>query len=309
MKKVAFIFPGQGSQSIGMGKEFFDNSEMAKNHLEKVSDRLSINFSSILFENNTQLDETEYSQPAILLVSMMAYKLFQERVSIRPEFVLGHSLGEFSAVCSVDGLDIVDATLLVHKRGLFMKRSCEGKNAGMMAIIGIDDEKLKKCIDEAQFSGKQVWCANYNGDGQVVLAGLKDDLSSIEPILKEYGAKKSVLLNMSVASHCKLLEDAKIDLEKELNIYLKDSFNAPVVSNVNMEKYSKKERAIELLPMQLVNPVLYKQSIKKYEDEVDLFIEFGNGSVLKGLNKRITQKPTISINSMKSIDEAIELLS
>lgn len=303
---VAFIFAGQGSQSIGMGKDFFDNSQIAKDLVESASDRLKINFEKLLFSENSDLDKTEFTQPAILLISSIALKLFKRSIDIKPKYVLGHSLGEFSALVATGMLDIDNGVELTHKRGLFMKEACEGVHAGMMALIGIKDDAVEKICDSARKNSKQVWPANYNSDGQIVLAGIKEDLSSLENEFKEAGAKKAVLLNMSVASHCPLLESARSRLDEYLNMYLKDNFIAPVISNVTAKKYSTKEEAIKLLSKQLVSPVLYKQSIANIEDEVDMFIEFGNGSVLKGLNRRITKKPTINVSDIKSLEKALE---
>ena len=133
MKKVAFIFPGQGSQSIGMGKDFFDNSDIAKEMIEKASKRLHINFEELLFEENDNLSKTEYTQPAILLVSSIAGAIFKDKCDIKAEFVLGHSLGEFSALVASGALNYLDAIEVVHKRGKFMNEACEGEGAGMMA--------------------------------------------------------------------------------------------------------------------------------------------------------------------------------
>ena len=307
MKKTAFIFPGQGSQSIGMGKDFYENSSLAKEMIENASDAAGIDFKTLLFEENDQLEQTEYTQPAILLVSAIAHRLFEDAQNIRPIFALGHSLGEFSALVSVGALDYTNGVRLVHQRGKLMKEACEGKDAGMMALIGLDDETVEKLTAEARAAGKEVWAANYNSNGQIVAAGKKADLAAMESVFKEAGAKRALLLNMSVASHCPLLESAVAPLKESLEKYLKDSFTAPVISNVTAEKYNSKEEAIALLPEQLIKPVLYKQSIEKFDGEIDLFLEFG-GSVLKGLNRRSTKKPTHSITDMASLESAFEVI-
>ncbi len=308
MQKTAFIFPGQGSQSIGMGKDFYDNTPIAKEMLQNASDATGIDFQKLLFEENDLLEQTEYTQPAILLVSAISHRLFEDQENIRPLFALGHSLGEFSALVSVGALDYIDAVKLVHKRGKLMKEACEGKDAGMMALIGLDDEVVEELTQKARQEGKKVWAANYNSKGQIVAAGIKQDLIAMEPVFKEAGAKRALLLNMSVASHCPLLESAVAPLKSELENVLKDNFIAPVVSNVTANKYQSREEAIALLPEQLVKPVLYKQSIEKFDDEIDAFIEFG-GNVLKGLNRRTTKKPTHSITDMASLASAIEAIA
>ena len=304
MKKVAFIFPGQGSQTIGMGKDFFENSDTAKDMISKASTRLGIDFEKLLFEENENIGKTEFTQPAILLVSSIANAIFKEKCDIKPEFVLGHSLGEFSALVAAGAIDYLDAIELVHKRGLFMTEACSGGGAGMMALVGIDDATVEKVCVEQRELGKQVWPANYNMDGQLVLAGIKADLESLVEVFKAAGAKRAIVLDMSVASHCELLKSAVENLKPYLEEFLKDEF-IPIVSNVSTQTYTTKDEAIDLLASQLTCPVKYKQSIKACEDKVDLFIEFGNGIVLKGLNKKITDKPTLNVSDMKTLEAVI----
>lgn len=308
MKKVAFIFPGQGSQTLGMGKDFFENSEIAKEMIASASARLGFDFEKLLFEENPQLEQTEYTQPAILLVSAIATKLLQDKCDIKPVFALGHSLGEISALVSVGALDYLDGVELVHNRGLFMKQACEGKNAGMMALLGLADDVVEQICEEQRVAGKLIWAANYNVDGQLVLAGAKADLESCVEVFKAAGAKRAIVLNMSVASHCPLLEDAVEKLGNLATKFLKEDFMAPIISNATCQKYSTKEDAVALLKAQLTKPVLYKQSIANFEDEVDMFVELGNGNVLKGLNKK-SSKPTVSVNNMTSLNEAIEAIN
>ena len=307
MHKTVFIFPGQGSQKVGMGKDFYDNSSLAREMVEQASDRLKLNVKELLFEENDKLELTEFAQPAILLVSLMAYRLFQEAYAAKPEAFLGHSLGEFSALSATGAMDYCDAVELVHQRGLLMKQACEGKNAGMMALLGLDDNTVETLTCQAVNNGKHVWAANYNGDGQIVVAGNRDDLASMEGIFKEAGAKKSVLLAMSVASHCPLLGSAQEPLSAFLGQWIKPHFDAPIISNVTTQAYSSVDEAKKLLCEQLVSPVKYKQSILHVENSTDMFIEFG-GNVLKGRNKRISSKPTHSIIDMKSLEEVLSLV-
>ena len=304
MKKVAFIFPGQGRQTIGMGKDFFENNDIAKEMISKASERLDIDFEKLLFEENENLGKTEFTQPAILLLSSIANAIFKEKCNIVPEFVLGHSLGEFSALVAAGAINYLDAIELVHRRGLFMTEACLGGGAGMMALVGIDDDAVEKICEEQRDAGKQVWPANYNMDGQLVLAGIKADLESLVEVFKEAGAKRAIVLDMSVASHCELLTSAVENLKPYLEEYLKDEF-MPIISNVSTEAYTTKDEAIELLSAQLTSPVKYKQSIMAHESKIDLFIEFGNGIVLKGLNRKITKVPTLNVSDMKSLESVI----
>ncbi len=308
MKKVAFIFPGQGSQTIGMGRDFFENSDTAKEMIKKASERLNIDFEKLLFEENENLGKTEFTQPAILLVSSIALAVFKEKCNIEPEFVLGHSLGEFSALVAAGAIDYLDAIELVNKRGTFMNEACSGGGAGMMALLGLDDEKVEAMCKEQREAGKKVWPANYNMDVQLVLAGLKADLESLVDTFKAAGAKRALVLDMSVASHCELLQSAVENLKPYLFEFLNDEF-LDVVSNVSAEVYNTKDEAIEFLSSQLIAPVKYKQSIKAHDSKVDLYIEFGNGAVLKGLNKKSSEKPTLNVSDMKTLNETIEALN
>ncbi|PID48026.1 MAG: [acyl-carrier-protein] S-malonyltransferase [Proteobacteria bacterium] len=297
--KATYLFPGQGSQAIGMGEDFYNASSDARQIFEEASDALKIDMKKLLFAQNEDLNQTQFSQPAILLVSFIALRLLGKKFN--PVFSMGHSLGEFSALLSVGALDFTSALKLVYERGVLMKSSCEGKDAGMMAVIGIEYEKLKNLCDGFVNEGKKIWLANINNASQIVLAGTKKDLKSVEKILSQNGAKRALLLPMSVASHCPLLESALKPFGELLDLYVKDEFQTPIISNVTANLYQDKKTACELLELQLVSSVQYVKSIELAETKSDIFVEFG-GSVLKGLNRRITKKPTYSITDMKSLE-------
>jgi len=310
MSKIAFIFPGQGSQTIGMGKSFVENSDLAKEMMIKASERTGIDFEKLLFEENEAINQTENTQPAILLVSMMAHALFSERSAIKPALLLGHSLGEFSAVCAAGALDYLDAVALVNARGKLMQGACDEIEASMMVVLGLKDEQVEEICVTAQAAGKKVWPANYNQDGQLVVAGMKSDLASMESVFKEAGAKRAMLLNMSVASHCPILEPAQAPLKKMMEEMLTDSFLAPIISNVTTAAYSSKGEALELLTEQLTKPVKYKQSIEAIAGDVDIAIEFGNGKVLAGMNKRINKDMTnYNVFDMESLEAVLAELA
>jgi [acyl-carrier-protein] S-malonyltransferase len=310
MKKVAFIFPGQGSQSVGMGKDFWENSDIAKEMIKKASDRLGFDFEELLFTENENLGQTQFTQPAILLVSCIALEVFKSKSDIQPQFVLGHSLGEFSALVASGAIDYLDAIELVHKRGLFMNEACAGAGAGMMALVGLDDAKVEELTASQREAGKKIWAANYNMDGQIVVAGIKADLESLADAYKEAGAKRAIVLDMSVASHCELLNSAVDKLQPFLENFVTENFETSVISNVTADAYNTKADAIDLLGKQLISPVKYKHSVVAKSGDVDMFIEFGNGAVLKGLNRKIDKStPTANVSDMKSLEATLGLLN
>ncbi len=306
--KCAFLFAGQGSQAVGMGKDFFDNSEVAKAMIAKASKQTGIDFEHLLFEENEQLAQTEFTQPAILLVATIAHKLFTDATGITPALTMGHSLGEFSALVASGALDATDAVELVNLRGKLMAEACANQEVGMLVSLGLSDEVVEQICAKQREAGKQVWAVNYNADGQIVIAGIKKDLEALVPVLKDAKAKRAMLLNMSVASHCPLLESAVEPLVPKLEAMIQDNFIAPVISNVTAQPYSTKAEALELLPKQLVEPVKYKQSIANIDDEVDCYIEFGHGNVLKGLNRKATKKPHFNVSDMASLEATIKAI-
>lgn len=302
--KVAFLFAGQGSQNLNMGFEIYNNFDVAKKLLDEASKLCKIDFKGLMFKKNELLDQSEFTQPAIVLNSLMTFLSFKQCSSLGQEFSLGHSLGEFTALAVSGGFDMLDAINLVHLRGKFMQDACANENVGMMAVLGLDDKIVEDICKNSQ---KSVWAANYNYDGQIIIAGIKNDLMDLEEDFKRAGARRVMLLNMSVASHCPLLNSASEKLYVELQSSLNEHFNL-VISNVTAKKYSTKSQALNLLKSQLVKPVLYKQSIKNYENDIDVFIEFGS-NILKGLNKKITQKPTYHISDMLSLEQTLKELS
>ena len=310
MKKIAFIFPGQGSQSVGMGKDFFENSDIAKDMISRASERVGFDFEELLFSENENLGKTEYTQPAILLVSCIALEVFKSKCEIEPQFVLGHSLGEFSALVASGAIDYLDAVELVHKRGLFMNEACAGAGAGMMALVGLDDDKVEALTASQREEGKKIWAANYNMDGQIVVAGIKADLEALVDTYKESGAKRAIVLDMSVASHCELLNSAVEKLQPFLEEYVTNDFKSSVISNVTASSYNTKDEAVDLLGKQLISPVKYKHSIAANADDVDMFVEFGNGAVLKGLNRKIVKAiPTLNVSDMKTLEDTLGKLN
>ncbi len=300
--KYAVVCPGQGSQAIGMGQALYREFSYAQEMFEEASDVLKHDMKALLFEENDIIRQSAWTQPAILLVSVVAFKIFLKESAIEPSFVLGHSLGELSAVCISGALSLAEALSLVHKRGKLMQACSKDIDVGMMVVMGLDDSTVEQFVAQQK---KDIWIANYNSDVQIVLAGKKNDLQEIVPKLKEMKAKRALLLDMSVVSHCPLLNDIVVQFEELLQESLHDCFVYPIVSNVTTEQYKDKQRAIALLSQQLVAPVKYKQCIKAHEGEVDFFVECGHGTVLKGLNARLTSKPTLNISDTETLQETL----
>ncbi|KGI56510.1 ACP S-malonyltransferase [Campylobacter sp. MIT 97-5078] len=304
--KAVFIFAGQGSQALGMAKDFYENCSQAKELLQNASDHCKIDFKHLLFEPNEDLNKSEFTQPAIVLSSLMAYLAFKERLDLECECALGHSLGEISALCVQGGINFLDALFLVRNRALFMQEDCDKIEAGMLVVLGLSDEQVEQICQEALAKNKQIYAANYNCDGQIVVAGMKAHLQAYEAEFKKAGAKRAMLLNMSVASHCPLLKEASMKFKALLENSLSSSFK-PVISNANAKPYTSKSEALGLLSEQLIKPVLYKQSIKNVEVNTDFFVEFSS-AILKGLNKKNTSKETYSFTNLNELDEIIKVI-
>ncbi len=310
-QNIAMIFPGQGSQSIGMGQLFYEHSALAKQMFERASERIDTDMCSLLFEPNEQINQTAYTQSAILLVSTIAFKLFNQKCQISPKYLLGHSLGELSALCASGAIDYLDGIELVHSRGELMQEACRGIDASMMVVLGLSDESVQEiCRNARNRDNMQVWAANYNLAGQIVVAGIRSDLARVESIFKEAGAKRAMLLNMSVASHCPLLSSAQAPFKKLLQSLNMGEFKTPIVSNVTARTYRSSQQAIELLTEQLTHPVKYRESIEFISSDTDICIEFGNGKVLAGLNRKINKDlKTINVYDPESLEAAVSALS
>ena len=307
----AFIYPGQGSQALGMGKSFRDNFKVARELSQRASDCLHLDMDKLLDSQQEKLNETEYTQPAIFLVSAMAQAIVESESEIKPALAFGHSLGEVSAYCLNGGATFDKAIKLVRKRGEYMFKACSGGDskleAGMLVSLGLKVEGVEGVCNELQKEGLQVWPANYNLENQLVLAGVKQDLKVAEQRLKAAGAKRAMLLSMNVASHCPLLAKALDPFREILESSLEDS-GVPVLSNATLEAYTTKQKALAFLTDQLVKPVLYYKSVLKAKDlGIVRFIELGHGNLLAGLNSKISDIPTLSINSAESLSALGEL--
>jgi len=287
MKRIAFIFPGQGSQYVGMGKEFYDQFRVAKEVFEEADDTLRFSISSLCFQGQEEeLRLTENTQPAILTTSIAALKVLQTEKGINPKFAAGHSLGEYSALVASGTLSFSEAVQTVRLRGKFMQEAVPVGEGAMAAILGMERKEVEKLCEEAA-AGEVLSPANFNCPGQIVIAGhLKAVHRAIEKV-KQNG-KRAVLLPVSAPFHSPLMKPAGTRLEKALEeIYIKD-LNLPVVTNVEAEINTSKEKVKALLVAQVSSPVRWEESMRRMiEEGVEQVLEIGPGKVLSGLMKRI----------------------
>jgi len=287
MKKTAFIFPGQGSQHIGMGKEFYDNFPVAKQLFEEADDALRFSISSLCFNGPVDtLKLTENTQPAILTASVAALRVLQSENGIAPEVAAGHSLGEYSALVVSGGFRFADAVRIVRLRGRFMQEAVPVGEGAMAAVLGMDREEIEKLCEEAS-EGDVLSPANFNCPGQIVIAGhAKAVQRAIDQV--EAKGKRAVLLPVSAPFHSPLMKPAGIRLEKELDQIALSDLKIPVVTNVEAAPNASKDRVKGLLVAQVSHPVRWEESIRKMiRDGTEQMIEIGPGKVLTGLMKRI----------------------
>lgn len=291
MTKVAFIFPGQGSQSVGMGAEFFKSGG---NFLERADEVLQFGLSRLLTEGpQEELTLTYNAQPALLTVgAMIASKLVEE--GITPDYTAGHSLGEYTALVASGVLSFEDGVSVVHQRGLFMNDAVPAGEGAMAAILGLDGEKLQEVTDAITEKGDPVQPANLNCPGQIVISGTKAGVEKACVELKEAGAKRAIPLDVSGPFHSSLMKPAAERLKKALDeVEMKDA-SIPVVANVNAETVSDREEIKQLLVEQLYSPVRWEDSVRELINlGVTHFIECGPGKVLSGLVKKIDRSVTV----------------
>ena len=309
MSKIAFIFPGQGAQYIGMGKELFENIDVCKNIFNIADKELNFELSKLCFEGtDAELNITENTQPAILTTSIAALMALKEH-GIKCDVTAGLSLGEYSALVCSGAMEFKDAVKLVKKRGRFMQEAVPVGIGTMAAIIGLEANLVEEACNEAQTCGI-VEIANLNCPGQIVIAG---EIAAVELACehaKEKGAKRAIMLSVSAPFHCSMLKPAAEKLENELeNIVLRDMI-IPVMTNVNGDYVKSSSDIKGNLKLQVMSSVLWETIIKNMiKDGVDTFVEIGPGKVLCGFVKKIDRKLTvINIEDMASLAKAVEIL-
>jgi [acyl-carrier-protein] S-malonyltransferase len=291
MGKKAFIFPGQGSQYVSMAADLYENSVEAKEMIKTADDALGINLSYILFNGpEEQLKQSEFTQPAIFLHSVVLASLIR---TLTPDAVAGHSVGEYSAFVASGAFQFYDAIKLVRKRGIAMQKAGVEKPGTMAAIIGLDEEQVIQCCNEASSEGV-VQCANFNSPGQIVISGEVDAVKKAMEICKSKGAKLTKELQVSGAFHSPLMDSAKEKLKTALDKTPVYDMRIPVYANVTAKPVVSKDEIKNLMYEQLSAPVRWLQIINNMiNDGVDEFYEIGPGKVLQGLVKRINSDVTI----------------
>ncbi|MEA2103789.1 MAG: ACP S-malonyltransferase [Candidatus Cloacimonadota bacterium] len=310
MKKsnVAFVFPGQGAQEVGMAKEFYSIPKYKK-YFELANEKLNFDLKSIMFEGPIEeLKQTYNTQPAILLHSILALKLFQERSDIEPAYVAGHSLGEFSALCAANTFDWLDALLLVHKRGKFMVDASRGIPYKMAAILGLDKEKI---VESCESVSGNVVAANFNTPSQTVISGEEDAVNEAMEICKKAGAKRVVPLVVGGAFHSPLIKKSSEWLFAEMKKVNFKQADIPTIANYTAKAEIQPDEIKENLRQQIISPVRWVESVEYMINKgVDTFIEFGPGKVVSGMIKKIDRNvKRLNISSFDDLDKTIAQLN
>lgn len=304
MNKIAIIFPGQGSQYVGMGKDFYERYESVKKIFQKADEILGYSLSKLIFEGpDNELRITKHTQPAIVATSVAIWTVLQEELELNPSFMAGHSLGEYSALTASGNIQFEDSIKLVKNRGIYMDDASTHSNGTMAAVLGINRDELEKICRKITNEGYLVQLANINSPSQIVISGVSEGIEFAGQSAKEAGAKKVIPLSVSGPFHSILMESAKVKLAPLVAEITIKSTNVPVVMNVTGKPESNQLEIRKNMVEQVISPVLWTDSIEwMISNGVDTFIEVGPGKVLSGLVKKINDKVnTISIENVESL--------
>ena len=306
MSKIAFIFPGQGSQYVGMGKDFYDSYEEVRDLFKLANEVTGLNLEEICFTENEKLNQTEYTQIAMLLTEMSILKVVR-KLGVTADMCAGLSLGEYGALAAADVLSDRDLLDLIRKRGIYMQNAYP-TGGGMCAILGLETELVEKACEETD---GYVRIANYNCPGQLIITGEKAPVTNAAKKCSELGAKKTVELNVSGPFHSSLLKDAADKLAEELKNVSINNPGIPYVCNVDATEVTNNESIAKLLSDQVISPVKWEQSFRFMLDKgIDTFIEMGPGKTLAGFAKRIDRAAkVISIQTVEDLEKLSEVLN
>ena len=285
MSKTAFLFPGQGVQKCGMGKDFYENSSQAANLFEKASEALGLDMKALCFEENARLDQTEYTQAALVTTYLAMCRELESR-GVKPDITAGLSLGEYAAIAVAGAMSDLDAIRLVRKRGMLMQNTVPAGEGAMCAILALDEKKIEEVLNEIP----DVTIANYNCPGQIVITGKTAAVEMAAARLKEIGARRTLMLNVSGPFHSPMLEPAGAALRQELEQVTFQKLQIPYVTNVNACEITDASEITELLVRQMYSPVRWMQSMEyMLKSGVDTFVEIGPGKTLEGFLKKINR--------------------
>ncbi len=309
MVKTAFVFPGQGSQYAGMGREAYQAFRVVRETFEEAGDLLHTDMARLCFDDpEGKLNLTAYTQPAILTLSVALWRVLEGERGIRPVAVAGHSLGEFTALVVSGVIGFGDAVVLVHKRGRYMQEAVPPGKGGMAAIIGMGRALVEALCEEVRREGLMVVPANYNSPQQIVVSGEREGVERVVALAKERGCKRAVLLNVSVPSHSPLMSSARERLSRDIEGIEFNFPRVPVVTNLSARPVLSPQALKRDLEEQLVSPVRWEESVRgMVEGGIGRFIEIGPSKVLSGLIRRISRDvEVLNLERPQDMDNIVE---